>query len=62
MVKRHNIDGKECYRCEECLLYYTDKKLAEKCEEWCKEYKSCNLKLTKYALKINRRLEKYEKS
>ena len=41
---------KKLYKCKECELIYKDKKLAEKCERWCKEHKSCNLKITKYAV------------
>ncbi|HLC78238.1 MAG TPA: hypothetical protein VJH92_03880 [Candidatus Nanoarchaeia archaeon] len=40
----------EYYRCNECLLYYKDKKTAEKCEVWCKSHKSCNLEITKHAI------------
>ncbi len=39
------------YECEECLLKYKDKEYAEKCEKWCKKYKSCNLEITKFAVK-----------
>ncbi len=54
MVKKIQKNGKECYRCEECLLFYKDKATAEKCEEWCREKKSCNINITKYALKLNK--------
>jgi len=39
------------YECEECHLFYEDAKWAEKCEEWCIEHKSCNLEITKHAIK-----------
>ena len=61
MVRKNKIEGKECYQCEECLLYYENKKLSKKCEQWCKTNRSCNLLITKYALKINKILEKYQK-
>ena len=51
MVSKSKIKGKECYRCEECLLYYDNEKMAKKCEEWGKNYSSCNLNITKYAMK-----------
>lgn len=38
------------YECKKCKLLYKDKKWAEKCEEWCKEYKSCSLDITKHAI------------
>jgi hypothetical protein len=47
MVKRN----KTLYVCEECKLQYREKYWAEKCEEWCKKHKSCNLEITKHAIK-----------
>ena len=43
--------GKELYQCEECGLKYAHKEWAEKCESWCKKYKSCNLEIIEHALK-----------
>lgn len=40
------------YQCEECGFFYKTENLAKKCENWCKKNKSCNLKITKYAVKI----------
>lgn len=40
--------------CEECGLSYREKGWAEKCEAWCKKHKSCNLEITKYALKVKK--------
>jgi len=42
---------KNGYVCEECKFKYKDKIIAQKCENWCKKHKSCNLKITKYAVK-----------
>ena len=39
------------YICKECGLSYTKMKKAGECENWCKKHKSCNLQITKYALK-----------
>ena len=39
------------YVCEECKLKYKEKILARKCENWCRKHKSCNLKITQYAIK-----------
>ena len=44
--------GKDVYQCDECKFIYKDRKLAEKCESWCKRNKSCNLNITKHAIKI----------
>jgi len=32
-------------------LKYAEKEIAEKCQAWCSEHKSCNLDITKYAVK-----------
>ena len=42
------------YKCRECGLIYNIKDWAEKCENWCKENKSCNLEITKHAIKKNK--------
>jgi hypothetical protein len=38
------------YQCAECGLHYHDETTANQCEAWCKEYKSCNLEITKSAI------------
>ncbi|MEK9179776.1 MAG: hypothetical protein AAB893_04900 [Patescibacteria group bacterium] len=43
--------NKKLYQCNECKLKYRDREWAEKCEEWCKEHKSCNLDIIKHAKK-----------
>lgn len=37
------------YQCPVCKLYYKDEEVAQKCEAWCKEHKSCSLELIKFA-------------
>ena len=39
------------YQCENCKLSYKNKILAEKCQNWCKKHKSCNLEIIKHSLK-----------
>ncbi|MCL5733291.1 MAG: hypothetical protein M1334_01325 [Patescibacteria group bacterium] len=39
------------YQCPECGMRYREKKWADKCAAWCKEYKSCNLEIIKHAVK-----------
>lgn len=51
MVKLIKKQNKKYYQCEVCKFKYEDKKYADKCEKWCKKYKSCNLEITKYAVK-----------
>lgn len=41
---------KQFYLCEECNFAYDGKALAKRCESWCKEHKSCNIKITKYSV------------
>lgn len=53
MVKEIKKNGKIYFQCEECLFYYEGKELAEKCEKWCKEKHSCNIEITKHAVKID---------
>ncbi len=39
--------------CEECMLLYREQSWAEKCEEWCRKRKSCNIEITKHAVPQN---------
>ena len=48
-IKDKIKNNKKYFQCEECKLKYKEKKWAEKCEFWCKKYKSCNLKIIKHA-------------
>jgi hypothetical protein len=40
------------YYCEECEMGYEDKEKATECEVWCRKYKSCNLEIIKYSVKM----------
>ena len=51
MVKEIFLNKQKGYQCEDCKLIYKDKKWAEKCEKWCIKNKSCNLEITKHAIK-----------
>ena len=53
MVKIKEQNNIIRYQCEECGLWYSDKEIAETCQAWCKEHKSCNLDIIKYAIKEN---------
>ena len=39
------------YSCPECGLRYAELNWAKQCEAWCRKYHSCNLAITKHALK-----------
>lgn len=49
MVKITQKENQELYQCEECGFHYREKELAERCESWCREHKSCSLEITAYA-------------
>lgn len=46
-----NNESDILYKCEECGLEYKEKEWEEKCEEWCRQHKSCNLEIIKHAVK-----------
>jgi len=52
MVKKIVHKGKEFFQCEECKMYYLNKKIAERCEKHCREKKACNLDIIKYAVQL----------
>lgn len=49
-MRKQNLISK-FYMCPICGLKYKEKKWAKKCEEWCKKHNSCNLEITKHAIK-----------
>ncbi len=49
MVKIIKKDNKKLYQCEECGFHYQNREIAEKCEAWCKEHKTCNTEIIKQA-------------
>jgi hypothetical protein len=52
-MKKIEEQNKVLYQCEECSHFYETEELAKKCEEWCKEHKSCNLEIIKYAVRVS---------
>jgi len=40
----------DVFECEVCRFHYEDEAKAEECEKWCREHKSCNLEITRFAL------------
>jgi hypothetical protein len=52
MVKSIKKDGIVYYQCEACNMFYKEKELAQKCEDYCNKYHSCSLEITKKAVKI----------
>ncbi|HLD62732.1 MAG TPA: hypothetical protein VI875_02605 [Candidatus Norongarragalinales archaeon] len=50
MVKKSLRKGKAVFVCGECGLAYAQKAIAEQCQAWCSEHKSCNLQIIKHAI------------
>lgn len=46
-----SIKMTKLYKCNICGFSYKEKKWMLKCMEWCKKHKSCNLEITKHAVK-----------
>lgn len=42
---------KKYYQCTRCEFSYTEKRRAKQCQEWCDKHKSCNLEITRYAVR-----------
>mgnify|MGYP001592468639 CR=1 FL=1 len=51
MVKEITKKEKKYFQCEECRMFYLKNEIAEKCENWCRKYSSCNLEIIKNAVK-----------
>lgn len=51
MVKEEIKNNRKYYICEACGFIYKEKEWAEKCQEWCNKYNSCNIEITKHAVK-----------
>ena len=49
----------QLFECIECGLHYRDREMAEKCEAWCRETKSCNIEITQQSVEY---LERHTRS
>jgi len=52
MVEETNFENRIVYKCEKCGYLYRNKKKAKECEDWCNNHMSCNLNITKHAMRI----------
>ncbi len=52
MASKKIVNGRAYYTCSECSFAYESKKLADKCEAWCRANNSCNLEITAKAVKL----------
>jgi hypothetical protein len=50
-------ENKKYYQCEECGHIYEREELANKCEGWCKEHKSCNLEIVKESVNVREKID-----
>ena len=50
MIEEIKKDSQTIYVCEICGLAYEEKECAEKCQQWCERYNSCNLEITQHAV------------
>jgi hypothetical protein len=39
------------YVCDECLLKYESRELAERCEAWDRKYHACSIEIARHAVK-----------
>ena len=53
MVKKISHKDKTYFMCEACDMYYASKDLAQQCEDWCNEKKSCNMEITRHAITLD---------
>lgn len=47
----NHVASPELFKCADCGLSYKEKEWAEKCYAWCTAHHSCNLAITKHAIK-----------
>jgi len=47
------MPNEKFYKCGVCGFVYPNKELAQRCEQWCREHKSCNTEIVKFAVKEN---------
>lgn len=51
MAGMNHDKSEKVFVCPECGLGYKDAEIAKKCAAWCSEHHSCNLEITKHAVK-----------
>jgi len=54
MAKEIKHKGETYSQCEACEMYYKDKGIAQKCEDFCNKYKGCNTELISQAIKLDK--------
>lgn len=51
MVRQTKFKDAQAYECDVCGFKYADRKIAEKCENFCRTHNSCSMEITKSALR-----------
>ena len=54
MVKEIEHNAKTYYQCEACNMYYEEKEIAQKCEDFCNKFKSCDTELISHAVILDK--------
>lgn len=52
MVKEETKNGKTYFMCEACNMYYENRELAEKCEDFCNKHNACSTEIAKHSVQI----------
>lgn len=52
MVKELKRQGKTYYLCLVCEMAYLDREWAQKCQDFCAQYKGCSLEITSHAVSL----------
>jgi len=52
MVMGTKIGTRLVFKCEKCGWLYNNPGFADKCEIWCTNNRSCNIEITKHAIKV----------
>jgi hypothetical protein len=50
MVKKEKFEGQRSFKCEECGFHYENRKMAEECEEHCRDFDACDTRIVKNSL------------
>ncbi|MBI4186759.1 MAG: hypothetical protein HY530_04550 [Chloroflexi bacterium] len=48
MVKKLLKDNKTLYVWEACDFAYQEEEWAQKCQQWCEKYSTCNIEITQH--------------
>ena len=51
MVREFEQEGKPVFQCTECGFIYSDRDVAEKCQDYCENNGEPNPEITKHSLK-----------